>query len=59
MASLEQSLRNLGTDHVDVYLIHWPDLNTPFEETFSALDDVVRQGKARYVGRLQFPPLAT
>src|SRR5215470_14144385 len=33
MASLEQSLRALGTDHVDVYLIHWPDLNTPFDET--------------------------
>ena len=54
MASLEQSLRNLGTDHVDVYLIHWPDVNTPFEETFSALDDVVRQGKARYVGVSNF-----
>lgn len=54
MASIEQSLRNLDTDHVDVYLIHWPDLNTPFEETFSALDDVVRQGKARYVGVSNF-----
>ena len=54
MASLEQSLRNLGTDHVDVYLIHWPDVHTPFEETFSALDDVVRQGKARYVGVSNF-----
>lgn len=54
MASLEQSLRNLDTDHVDVYLIHWPDLNTPFEETFRALDDIVRQGKARYVGVSNF-----
>jgi aryl-alcohol dehydrogenase-like predicted oxidoreductase len=56
MASLEQSLRNLDTDHVDVdvYLIHWPDVNTPFEETFRALDDVVRQGKARYVGVSNF-----
>jgi aryl-alcohol dehydrogenase-like predicted oxidoreductase len=54
MASLEQSLRKLDTDHVDVYLIHWPDLNTPFEETFRALDDIVRQGKARYVGVSNF-----
>jgi aryl-alcohol dehydrogenase-like predicted oxidoreductase len=54
MASLEQSLKRLGTDHVDAYLIHWPDPNTPFEETFRALDDVVRQGKARYVGVSNF-----
>jgi aryl-alcohol dehydrogenase-like predicted oxidoreductase len=54
MASLEQSLRNLDTDHVDVYLIHWPDLNTPFDETFRALDDIVRTGKARYIGVSNF-----
>ena len=54
IASLEQSLKRLATDHVDVYLIHWPDPNTPFEETFRALDDVVRQGKARYVGVSNF-----
>ena len=54
MASLEQSLKNLATDHVDVYLIHWPDPNTPFEETMRALDDIVRQGKARYVGVSNF-----
>lgn len=56
MASVEQSLRHLNTDHVDVYLIHWPDLNTPFEETFRALDDVVRQGKARHIGVSNFRP---
>ena len=56
MASIEQSLHNLGTEHVDVYLVHWPDLNTPFEETFRALDDIVRQGKARYVGVSNFRP---
>ena len=56
MTSIEQSLRNLGTDHVEVYLIHWPDLNTRFEETFRALDDIVRQGKARYVGVSNFRP---
>ena len=54
MASIETSLRNLGTDHVDVYMVHWPDINTPFEETMRALDDIVQQGKARYVGVSNF-----
>ena len=53
-AALDNSLRNLGTDHVDVYLVHWPDINTPFEETMRTLDDVVRQGKARYIGVSNF-----
>jgi aryl-alcohol dehydrogenase-like predicted oxidoreductase len=56
LASIEQSLRNLNTDHVDVYLVHWPDLNTPFEETMHALDDIVRQGKARAIGVSNFRP---
>jgi aryl-alcohol dehydrogenase-like predicted oxidoreductase len=42
MAAIEQSLRRLQTDYVDVYLVHWPDVNTPFEETMRALDDIVR-----------------
>jgi hypothetical protein len=54
MASIEKSLENLGTDCVDVYLVHWPDLQTPFEETMGALEDVVRQGKARFVGVSNF-----
>jgi aryl-alcohol dehydrogenase-like predicted oxidoreductase len=37
-----------------VYLVHWPDVNTPFEETMRALDDIVRQGKARYIGVSNF-----
>lgn len=45
-ASIDQSLLDLGTDYVDVLLIHWPDVTTPFEETMGALDEVVRQGKA-------------
>ena len=53
-AALDTSLKNLGTDHVDVYLVHWPDVNTPFEETMRTLDDAVRQGKARYVGVSNF-----
>ena len=54
MASIEKSLQRLQTDHVDVYLVHWPDPNTPLEETMRALDDVVRQGKARYIGVSNF-----
>ena len=53
-ASIEKSLANLGTDCVDVYLIHWPDRATPFEETMRAVEDVVRQGKARFVGISNF-----
>jgi aryl-alcohol dehydrogenase-like predicted oxidoreductase len=54
LASIEKSLRHLQTDYVDVYLIHWPDVNTPFEETMRALDDIVQQGKARYIGVSNF-----
>jgi aryl-alcohol dehydrogenase-like predicted oxidoreductase len=54
MASIENSLQRLRTDYVDVYLVHWPDPNTPFDETMSALDDIVRQGKARYIGVSNF-----
>jgi hypothetical protein len=53
-SSIDQSLKNLGTDHVDVYLVHWPDRATPFEETMSALDDLVRDGKVRFVGVSNF-----
>jgi myo-inositol catabolism protein IolS len=54
MASIEKSLQRLQTDHVDVYLVHWPDPDTGFGETMHALDDIVRQGKARYVGVSNF-----
>ncbi len=47
---VEQSLRNLGVDYIDLYQIHWPDPNTPIEETASALDQLVHEGKIRYVG---------
>jgi aryl-alcohol dehydrogenase-like predicted oxidoreductase len=46
----EASLRNLGTDYIDVYQIHWPDPRTPAEETVKALDHLVTSGKVRYVG---------
>ena len=54
MASIEKSLQRLKTDHVDVYLVHWPDPSTPLDETMRALDDIVRQGKARYIGVSNF-----
>ncbi len=54
MASIEKSLQNLNTDYVDVYMVHWPDVNTPFEETMRALDDMVQQGKVRAVGISNF-----
>jgi len=47
---VEQSLRNLGVDYIDLYQVHWPDPNTPIEETAQALDQLVREGKIRYVG---------
>ena len=54
VASIEKSLQSLKTDYVDVYLVHWPDPDTPLEETMRALDDIVREGKARYVGVSNF-----
>lgn len=50
LASIDQSLRRLGTDYVDLYQIHRWDPETPIDETLSALHDIVRAGKARYVG---------
>jgi aryl-alcohol dehydrogenase-like predicted oxidoreductase len=47
---LEQSLRRLGTDYIDLYIIHRFDYETPLEETLQALNDVVRAGKVRYLG---------
>ncbi|MBC8031612.1 MAG: aldo/keto reductase [Pyrinomonadaceae bacterium] len=49
-ASIEQSLRRLGTDYIDLYQVHGWDRLTPIEETLRALEDLVRQGKVRYVG---------
>jgi len=50
LRELERSLRRLGTDHIDVYLLHNFDAETPLDEQFRALDDLVRSGKIRYVG---------
>jgi aryl-alcohol dehydrogenase-like predicted oxidoreductase len=50
LREIEGTLRRLQTDHVDIYLVHVYDSGTPLEEVVRALDDVVRSGKARYVG---------
>ena len=50
MASIDQSLERLGLDYVDIFYHHRPDPNTPIEETMGALDSIVKQGKALYVG---------
>jgi aryl-alcohol dehydrogenase-like predicted oxidoreductase len=54
MTAIEGSLRRLKTDWIDLYQMHFPDPNTPIEETLRALDDVVRQGKVRYLGCSNF-----
>lgn len=54
MYAAEESLRRLGTDYIDLYQIHRPDPKTPIEETLRALDDLVRQGKVRYIGHSNF-----
>jgi aryl-alcohol dehydrogenase-like predicted oxidoreductase len=54
MHGIENSLRRLGTDYIDIYYIHKPDSATPIEETLRALDDLVRQGKVRYIGCSNF-----
>lgn len=52
--AVDASLRRLGADYIDLYQIHFPDVKTPIEETMRALDDVVRAGKARYIGCSNF-----
>ena len=54
MRAVEDSLRRLKTDWIDLYQFHTPDPETPLEETLRALDDLVRQGKVRYVGCSNF-----
>lgn len=54
MDAIDGSLRRLGTDHVDLYQLHFNDPNTPIDETLHALDDLVRVGKVRYVGCSNF-----
>jgi aryl-alcohol dehydrogenase-like predicted oxidoreductase len=52
---VEHSLRRLGTDYIDVYYAHFPDPDTPLEQTLMVYDDLVRQGKLRYVALSNHP----
>jgi aryl-alcohol dehydrogenase-like predicted oxidoreductase len=55
MEAVETSLRNLRTDYIDLYQMHRPDPLTPIDETVRALDELIRQGKVRYVGCSNYP----
>ncbi len=59
LASLDQSLKRMGLEYVDIFYSHRPDPETPMEETMSALDTAVRQGKALYVGISSYSPEQT
>ncbi|NTX70391.1 L-glyceraldehyde 3-phosphate reductase [Lelliottia amnigena] len=56
IASLDQSLKRMGLEYVDIFYHHRPDPETPLRETMKALDHIVRQGKALYVGLSNYPP---
>ena len=59
IASLDQSLRRMGLEYVDIFYSHRPDPDTPLEETMGALDQIVRSGKALYVGISSYSPEQT
>ncbi len=59
VGSLERSLTQLGVDHVDLYYHHAPDAATPYEETVSAMEQLIKQGKTRYVGISNYSPAET
>jgi aryl-alcohol dehydrogenase-like predicted oxidoreductase len=55
LRAVEDSLRRLQTDYIDLYQMHFPDWETPLDETLRALDDLVRSGKVRYIGCSNYP----
>jgi aryl-alcohol dehydrogenase-like predicted oxidoreductase len=55
MQAVENSLKRLQTDYIDVYYAHFPDSETPYEETLRAMDDLVHQGKVRYIACSNYP----
>jgi len=59
ISSIDQSLKRMGLDYVDIFYHHRPDTNTPLAETMGALDHIVRQGKALYVGISNYNPEQT
>ena len=54
MEAVDACLRRLDTDYIDLFQVHFPDPNTPIEETLRTLDDIVRSGKVRYIGHCNF-----
>jgi aryl-alcohol dehydrogenase-like predicted oxidoreductase len=56
MKEIDDSLRRLRTDVIDLYQVHWPDPNTPIEETAAAMADLHHQGKIRAIGVSNFTP---
>ncbi|MBE9478612.1 MAG: aldo/keto reductase [Chloroflexi bacterium] len=54
-SAVEQSLKRLGTDYIDLYQVHWPDESTPIEETLRTLDDLIRDGRVLYIGCSNYP----
>ncbi len=56
MQSFETSLRRLRTDHIDIFMLHYPDPATPIEETLRAFEDLIRQGKVRAIANSNFAP---
>lgn len=56
MRAVEESLRRLRTDRIDLYMLHWPDLHTPTEEIVRGLHDLITSGKVLYVGCSNLPP---
>jgi aryl-alcohol dehydrogenase-like predicted oxidoreductase len=54
LREIDDSLRRLDTDYIDIYQLHWPDPNTPIEETMEALDSIKESGKIRYIGVSNF-----
>lgn len=55
LREIDDSLRRLGTDYIDIYQMHWPDYETPIEETMDALNQIKEAGKIRYIGASNFP----
>lgn len=53
--AVDASLKNLNTDYIDLLYLHWPDPKTPIEETLKTLDNLIRDGKVRYIGCSNFP----
>ena len=56
LQEIEDSLRRLQTDYIDLYQVHWPDFNTPFEETAQVMNELLKDGKIRAIGVSNYSP---